>query len=528
MPELHTLPYNSYVHRGTLVTGGWDNALLRLFIPYYASAQDRKVSAYFTKYFKQFLQQDLSTSSDCDVQKMLTLAEQHIARGKGWFGVQTQDTCRLEHYTLVVRKRLGNFTAQSPQSAQVETCRLHNKTMLDKWIKLGFPEQAFFDYPDLVDFIFKPYLHRHIRHPFYNHTIEMRTAIVRQDGRLICQLQPHLLMDGRWTPWTEIRTKLKIDRNLKLYSLESGFKQHWKYLENGFTRCDTNDLDNMRPLCRPNSPTAGLRVEVITTHAHKNDWNPFDKYLQGTRHAFLRVVPNQNFCTRYAHLNMEGGALYSLGWAMRWREFSILKPLATQIGKWFCPDNFEYVKEDLCVTPLSVTDEQLSKLIEIIKQRSKEDYPFHYITGNCSGATGNVLREAGIVDIHTKDHIASVLYKLALPKPLREPLEKIAQLLRGIIPEWLATGIKNIRAFVYSVVFAPLLSVLGAWRTTLSYEQTQGAGNPGIAPTTSNKVKALFSNVYDVFNQSNMEIDLTKKIYKWQKRQSQSYFERRE
>ncbi len=526
-----TLPYNCYVQDDNLFVGGCQNSLLRFFVPFYARAQDSKVSEFFIHYFQEFYKKEPLAADRENAKKMLLLAEQHIARGKGWFSSQTPDTCRLEHYTLAARQKLNLFEPGRPEESLIEKCRNDNKSLLGKWTKLGFAEEAFMSCPDLVDFVFKSFLHRHIAHPYYKHTIDMRLVLVRREGQIEMELQPHILLNGRPTPWSEIRKKIRIDKEERLYSTENGHKKYWMYLDEGLTQWDKNNFDNPRRLCKLDRPPLSSRVEVITTHAHKEDWNIGDRFLKGTRHSFFRIVPGEGFSVRHPTARLENGALYSLGWAAKWYDFSAFRPLATLQGQWSCPDNFEFRKEDLCITPIeNITDDQVLNLLEIVKRRSNEERPFHFITANCCGATADVLNEAGIVNLSTKNHMAYMWYKFLVPKKMRKPIDKIAEFFEWITPSLITKAILRLGAFAYSVIFAPIFTLLGAWRTTLSFEDEDGRplNKSNIHAKATNRIKALFSNVFDLFSPSKMEFDLTKNIFKWQRQQSKSYFEKRD
>jgi hypothetical protein len=519
LPSFSTLPTNLYVENDNLVVAGWTNALMRFFIPCVASSQDAKVSQYFIRYFAQ----GNALREPEEVKSMLSLAEQHIARGKGWFSSQSQDTRRLEHYTLIARKKMG-----CSQESLEKKCRADNKGLFAKWTKLGFAEEAFWGSPDLVDFVFNSYLHRHITHPYYRHTIQMRPVLLRQGGQLVMEMQPHLLMDGRETSWFEIRKKIKIDDEERLYSMENGQKNYWMYLDKGLTQWDKNNFENPHRLRQLDRPPLHSRVEIVTTHAHKEDWNIADRLLKGSRHSFFRIVAGEGFSSRHPTAGLEDGSVYSLGWGARWRDFSIFTPLSTLQGRWFCPDNFEFLKEDQCITPVAATEEQIVNLLEIVKKRSKEDHPFHIITSNCCGVTADVLNEAGIMSFCTKDHMANMWYKFLLPKMMRQPLDKIGSFFKRVTPEVIKDVVYRICAFVYSAIFMPFFTLFGAWRTTLAFEDENGNPHDAgkIRARASNRVKALFSDVFDVFSPGKMEFDLTRNIYKQQKRMPQTYFEK--
>jgi hypothetical protein len=177
------------------------NSLKRWFIPGFASAQDKKVSEYFTEQLKNVVYSE----SSLDLEKIksdLSLAEEHIASHR---------CARLEHYTLAVRDRLNLFSPSRSRQELLEKCRSDNQSLLSHWFKCGFSEETFWTHPDLVDFIFKTHLHRHITHPYYNHTIAMQWWITRRGGQVTAVKEPHLLFNGRQMPWTEIRKKMHID-----------------------------------------------------------------------------------------------------------------------------------------------------------------------------------------------------------------------------------------------------------------------------------------------------------------------------
>jgi hypothetical protein len=226
---------------------------------------------------------------------------------------------------------------------------------------------------------------------------------------------------------------------------------------------------------------------------------------------------------------MEQGSVYSFGWGTIWRDFNIFSPLSTLKGRWYSPDDWEFLKQDHCITTLDVTDEQVIKLMEIIRRRSQEELPFHFITANCCGITAEVLSEAGILDLCTKNHMAKLGYEFFIPKSLRAPLDKVTALADSVFPKFVTKSLNVVGAFFYSLIFAPLFTLLGAWRTNISFEDEEGDSVQNtFQMRASNRIKALFSNVFDLFSPSKMEFDMTKNIYKWQKQQPNTIFEQRD
>ena len=168
--------------------------------------------------------------------------------------------------------------------------------------------------------------------------------------------------------------------------------------------------------------------------------------------------------------------------------------------------------------------------MEIIRLRSQEERPFHFITPNCCGITAEVLNEAGIIDLDTKNHMAKLSYEFFLPEFARRPLDKIFSFfITQITPQCICNAIEGVGAFLYSVAFAPIFSLFGAWRTKISFEDEEGESSQQnmMNAKAANRIKALFSNVYDLFRPSKMEFDMTKNIYKWQQRQPGTIYEKR-
>jgi hypothetical protein len=524
------LPSQVDVGKNGLISQDWTNPLKRFFIPGYASSQDRRVSEYFMNFFKQYFEDEGPIEVE-SIKTVLSLAERHITRHQGWFPweLPRSDISRLEHYTLAVRKRIGAFDASGSEQALIDNCRSGNRALLSRWIKAGFSEEVFWSAPDLVDFIFRAHLHRNITHPYFKHTIAMQSYWARRNCQLSLVQEPHLMFNGRPTSWSEIRKKIHVDSESRLYSKEDGVKKRWAYLERGFTQLNDDNFAFPQQLRKLDCTPASCQIQLVTTHAHKEDWNLLDRVLEGTRHSFFRVIPGIGFSVRHPEMRMEQGSVYSFGWGTIWRDFNIFSPLSTLKGRWYSPDDWEFLKQDHCVTTLSVTDEQVIKLMEIIRRRSQEELPFHFITANCCGITAEVLSEAGILDLCTKNHMGKLGYEFFIPKSLRAPLDKVTSLAGSVFPKFVTKGLNVVGAFFYSLVFAPLFTLLGAWRTNISFEDEEGdSAQTTFHTRASNRIKALFSNVFDLFSPSKMEFDMTKNIYKWQKQQADTIFEQRD
>lgn len=505
----------------TLAHGGWTDNLFRYLIPGYASDQDQKVSNFFIDYFKD-LYVHIDAFDEAKAQRMLDLATLHCANSR-----QSADLGRLEHYIWASQEKLGLFQNSETRQKAFEQCYASNIKLFERWKGQKFDAEIFWKNPDLVDFIFHSHLHRYINHPYNQHGIANGITQTYCNGRVSWQQEPYLLVNGRQMGWSEIRKKIHIDQAERLYSLQAGEKKYWMYFEEGLTQYDRHHFSAPRPIRQLPCAPKNNQVEIVTTHAHKDDQYFFDRLLKGARHSFLRIIPGEGFSARHPESVMHDGAVYSIGWGIRWLDASFFRPLQTVPGKWFCPDPWEYLKTDLYATPLNATDEQIIQLMQAIQARSQDDYPFNIITGNCCGNTANILRQQGIVDLDTKEHIGLMFYKFIVPKCIRKPINQVASFLGEYTPEPILKSVYIMNDFLQTCLFAPLFSLLGAWRATISYEDEETASNLALTQA-SNQIKALYSNVYDLFNADKMSFDMTKSVYKWQKKQPSTYFEPRD
>jgi hypothetical protein len=405
-----------------------------------------------------------------------------------------------------------------------EQLELNASALLSRWEKAGFSEEIFRVAPDLVDFIFQAHLHRHINHPYYQHKITMEPC-----GQFSTVKEPHLMFNGVKTPWSEIRKKISVDSHGQLYSKENGEARRWTYLENGFVPVNNDHFASLQRLRKLDGAPANCQVQIVTTHAHKQDWNLLDRLLKGTRHSFIRIIPGEGFSQRHPGVGLEPGSVYSFGWGTFWGMFDLFSPLSTFRGKWYSPDPWEFRNQDHCVTTLAMTDDQTIKLIEAIRRRSNDELPFNFVTANCCGTTADLLSEAGIIDLPTKTHLAKLKYEFFVPECMRAPLNKIASFVEWITPECMTAAMKKIGAVFYSIALAPIFTLLGAWRTKITFEEEEGLSRrEELRAKASNRIKALFSNIFDFFRPSKMEFDLTKNIYQWQLQQPGTIFERRD
>jgi hypothetical protein len=506
-----------YVENGNLVSGGWKNSLLRFFLPWRASAQDKKVSQYFISYFTQFLAQEKPLQNVEKTKSMLSLCEQFIARGKGRFFGLSCDAPRLERYTLAIRERFNLFDAQKSRAELMQTCRLDNQELICKWKNLGFPEEAFLRFPDFVDFIFKSHLHRFICHPDYKHGIPMIPVTAQRNGQILdVSSEPHLMMNGRMTPWSYLSRTISIDDENRLFSKGSeGKKLYWTYTQKGLIPKDRHDLDTLIPFKTLARAPDSCQVQIVTSHFPRERWQAHHHLTQGNVHTHFRLIPRAGFSAAHPDSELKDGEVYSIGYGARWADVAQYQPFKTIPGLFYNPDSTEFFKEDLMITTIDkLTDEQLLKVVAETKKRAKQLLPFNIVTHNCCTEAAEILREAGVIDLKSEIRGDLFLYQTFVPKLIRKKLRVLREQLLKFIPAK-AVNILNDLAFVpFSLLLCPIFLIFGACsiKRPDPEDQRQGALTP------------MLSKIADIFHLGACKVDMTARVSKWQKKQPNTIY----
>ncbi len=530
------LPVGLQVEGGVLIdASGEFNAIKRSVIPGYAKVQDTKVTEYFLNFFKEVIGEKKMMPSD-QLKKIIRFSEQHIAeriffRKRHDLPESTEEIGNLQRYIFAARMRINDFESPQHKEDLRAVVLEHNQQLFAKWDRFKFDsvpadKEAFWGYPDLVDFVFRLHLHRFIRHPYYDHKIKMLCSASK--------LEPHLKMNGDLTPWSKIRNTLKIEEGAKrLYTEDTqGAKQYWMYLEEGFVPHNRHDFHNIRPFKMLETPPTASKVRLITTHAPQKKWSFIDWFfMKGVRHTFFHALPGEGFERRHPDLPYRGGEVYSIGFGGPGGvDINMLQPLITFQGMFYSPDSWDFYIENLYVTEIDVTDDQFIRLFNVVKERSMENQGFHIIAQNCCTVAMGIFRDAGIVDIHTRDHMVTLWYDYILPEKIRKYTDKAYDFIVRCTPENVKEVIKNLGLFIHSLVFSPLFLLLGAARAKVTYDPETDASEgltleEGVV-RVSNKIKALFSSFLDLFDPEKMSFDLTHKVWRWQVDYAQTHPER--
>lgn len=498
---------------------GW-TSFCRAFIPAYASNCDAKITQAFQRTLEDILSGQKRASDDEQMGILLSRMDEHIERVTGERSVHVlppKDIIKLERYMLGVRHKTGIFRRdQSPHELRT-LVHAHSKSLYDKWVKRQqYPEEAFFQAPDLIDFVFHSHLHRHISYPAYGGVNKGHTVGWNKDGAT-------LLVDGRTTQWSAMQRNFAVDKESeRIYSVDSttGKRVFWCYLEKGLVPHDVKKATPipLRTLPQDQIPKS-CQLQIVTTHDSPEKWNCVDRFLKGARHTFFRVIFREKFNERQDAGTYRPGEVYSWGWRPFWKDFNPLLPLESYQGYMQCPDNDEFLPQNFYETTLDITDEQALNLMSAAKNYKGR---FNFVTNNCAGTTAQLLRDTGIIEIPTGSFMTTMWYQFLVPKYIRNIFDGIAGFFQRNTPDWLQTIAVRIGRFISAIFFAPIFLLFGAWRTNITDEALKH--EDGLDEKPSKSIRALFNNIWDVFNPKSMTYDLTKNIYKWQKKQASTVF----
>ena len=477
---------------------------------------EQKTTKQFLDFFKKHFENDDKAYDPNSVKRIIDHASEQIyshMQKVGHFSIQSQ-IANLERYVFAARQQLNYFDEANPQSALKSIFTLHNKDLLAHWNKLQFSEDSFWASPHMVDFIFQSHLNRFIRHADYQHQIEMKPAFVKHCGHYQTTVEPHLLMQGKMTPWSTISKKIFIDEDERLYSTDAqGNKKYWMYLDQGLEEWDRHKFERLRHFKILPSPPQSCQVQIVTSQVPKERWSFWDRFLKGTHHTHLRLVVRDGFEANHPESELKNGGVYSTGYGGRWNDVNQGQLLKTIPGLFYNPDSTEFFKQDLWVTTIdNVSDEKILKLAEIIKRRAHETRPFNIIFHQCCTETTEILKEAEVIELDNVIRLDNLLYKMLVPKFIRRGLSALSTPLSKIIPESIAKPLSFIAFIPFTLFFSPLMLLVGAWDA----KQPSGQSGHPLSP--------LISKVSDLFDPDRFNINLTLNVTKWQKKQANTVY----
>jgi len=330
------------------------------------------------------------------------------------------------------------------------------------------------------------------------------------------------MVQGKMTPWREVCGQFIPNKQGYIYSLDSnGKKIHWWYLDGGMRPWDRRVWNNPHPFITLKRPPEQCVVQVVTSHAKKNAWYPFvDGYLQGVRHAFLRVVFRKDFTKDNPHSPYRDGHVYSFGYVPNNNDLSPLTILATIRGNVMSPDYCETGDDDLCTTSIPISDDKALLLIDRITAVAHQPTPYHFITANCAGSCTEILSELGIVQLPTDTHMLSMWYQCFIPKSIRDVLDKMNHYFKRLLPRCLINGLDTLKHSFHSLIVSPIMLIIGGWKVNIDSHDAAYA-------QLKKMFRPHFTRFGDMFNPKKMIFKVPKMIYEaFQKNHPNTDFER--
>ncbi len=519
LPVPASFSSNAYVEKNAIVEGGFINGVLRTIIPGYAKWQDRKITLFFLNHFKDLLKQEPVVFDMDKCRSIIALSQVHLSRSlQGRLSkAPTQEIVEMERYNLAIRMRLKDFSSLDEETQCKALCQSHCKELYNKWTRAGHSEEVFWHAPDLVDLVMRTFVHKAMRHREYNHTISMEDCVIKRAGNYICEREPHIKIQGNAVPWSEARNLFLKDEDNRIYSIDptTQKKVYWWYFQEGFIPWDKFNWPTPHAFTVLKEGPMSCQVEVVTSQVKLEHQNVLDRYLKGVRHVFLRVVFRQGFEQGNPERPYKNGEVYSFGFGFDGKNFSKLSPLATIPGKMLSPDYAEFEKDDLCVTPINISDDKAVELMNSIIKRAHEPVGFHFVHSNCADAVGNLLSESDILHLPIEKHMLTMWYEFIVPNSIRRPIKKVGRFFERIVPNCISNFTVKIAQFVHSIVFGPIFVFIGAFRVGLDSEDS-------CFYKWRESAKPHFKRFFDIFNPNKMVFTEVRMIANWQKRQPQT------
>lgn len=304
---------------------------------------------------------------------------------------QAKEYIRFERYLYALYVRIPDKKETALAKKLLAQCQEDTKKLHEKWTKYEMEksgkDQCFFTHPDLVDFIFQYKIHRVMRHPQFDHQVEM---LPYND-----QLTPVLLVNGKKMPWMD-NTPYRNQETGKMY-------KDYLYQTSGIQQVNLETAPLIPFPKKHTEPDSKVEIVLAKDNA--------------IGHAFIRLKVGTHFKDPREHPSplIAPGTVYSFGFG----------PTAFKDKDRLCsPDTSEfYNTNEFQVTTIPVTNEQVTYLINAVKTREQE--AFCSLDKNCCYQAAKILRTAQIIDIPLKEHLSTFVYHYAVPKVLQKEIDKI-------------------------------------------------------------------------------------------------------
>lgn len=422
-----------------------------------------------------------------------------------------------EHFKAEVERRLTTHLAFMND-------REKELAFQNKWIDFGYPRECLSHHPECVLFLMQS---------GFGFNLEMfkNSPIAEPDKhaiRLSKQGEPELLLEGRFTPWSEIKQKLEYDvRSGKVVSKQDPTLSYNYIDPEGIVAKDREaaalypvakiDQEAFKRLHSHAAAAVQPKVEEcvmqIVTFAPKLGWKNWftekfrDYYPQ---HTAIRLIDRE-------------GNVYSFGLDLEARLVQFLDEhycarAASGLANVVSPDWQEARRvEETQVTSWTISMDRLKKILDYVAASSpKSGKPFCFVNQNCNSFAVVIAALGGVV-IDTKTSLSSLLWS-CLPSLERVPL------LGGPL-SWIHKKVSRVVSPILRVVFqSPLFfiprKVLTVAANSLFWLFGSGMSvQPRASRQKSRNVAPLLNSWWDLLDDEKCTLHHSLPLVLWQRRQ---------
>ncbi len=477
-----------------------------------------------------------------DIERKISLVEQRLGSAQQGEAVGFGDRLIERYQTNSLCEKTLQAFDRTLRPLRENQNYLHptNQKIYSKWLKLGLDPEIFHRFFEFAQFLESSKI-----------LSQLKTTkdFVRMEGE-----EPALLVEGIWTPWSEIQKRFSIseipqqgpaavDDSGSVYTYlgnGQGLQRFHPYLFNAFKPMavlTNEELEETQSLAgrfpRADGESRPHVLQIVTAYTDRGGDSNFSRTLLKSRHSWIRFVAGEDL----PNYGLKKGDVCSLGFE---GTISRTCPFAISQGRFRSPDFWEYVSQDRQYTTCIPASKQeaenaLKYALEIHRTNTDTEIGkkvgFYAPRQNCTIFVKEIAKQVG-VDIPTHIGVASLLWKIApdavqnLGRQIRawyrSATQTTAAILRAYTPQWLsetaiATGIK-IRNYVRAC-----LELLASFWLTLGNIFLGGARNnqETFEPLKLNgkPIKPIAQDLPNLPEIYNYWYSLPSQVVEWQEKQ---------
>lgn len=503
--------------------------LRHFFNPAYHTEQIKKVADFFT--------QALNTVEGDAKNQVVDCADSFIQR----YG---SDRSAIKILTAFDRE----FFSARKTSVYVHP---QNRGQFSKWTRASQPKEIFQQFPKFAKFMERSKLLSQIK--------------VTRDTLRILDGEPAMLVEGKWTKWSRIEKRFKIEFS-ELYGtnfVTDSTGEVYTYLDNrlGLQKyhpyqtignipisvLEEDEIDSVRKTAdkfiRPNEvdlsqeKRSALNAErpfvlqIVTSYTDRGSTN-FSQTMRNPRHAYARIVAGADL----PEYNVKKGDVFEFGFG--WKR-DVLFPLEATQGHFCSPDPWEYVpceKRYVTCAPISLEEAKAGFEFALRQQRKHvqlgREIGFQLTQQNCTVFVRKIAEHTSIA-IPTEIELKPLLFRILpnflmkLGSQIEGYMEKASTFSQGKIraytPDCVGSaairciGIigdiyARVRDPLTAFVLLPIRTLLGGW-----------SGHGGESFDEGKEIRAPIRDLRNWFDLSSYRYNLPIILQEWQKEQPSTF-----